>query len=292
MQYAIHMIEILAHKDRTQSEPQPDLKPSPGAAVPWIPIPPLDLDHTTIFFDIDGTLLDLAPTPLEVNVSMRLQNSLVALKSRLGGAIAFVSGRPIAEIDRLFAPLKVAAVGGHGAEIRFTPDGEIKRSKLATIDDVLRAEFASIIELAPGIIIEDKGYSVAIHYRLSPDLGGEVMEHIVAICRSETCDALEILPGKFVIEVKPRGYNKGTGIVEMMTVPPFLGRKPIFIGDDVTDQAAFAALPDFGGTGISVGGMQPGASFNFGGPHDVRLWIEHLATERAGHGRVVGTERA
>jgi trehalose 6-phosphate phosphatase len=286
------MIEILAHQDQAHTETRPDPKPNLGAAASRPLASPLDLNRTAIFFDIDGTLLDLAPTPLEVNVSTRLQNSLGALKSRLGGAIAFVSGRPIGEIDRLFTPLKVAAVGGHGAEIRFTPDGEIKRSKLATIDDELRAEFASIMELDPGIIIEDKGYSVAIHYRLSPDLGGEVMEHIVAICRSESCDALEILPGKFVIEVKPRGYNKGTGLIEMMTVPPFQGRKPIFIGDDVTDHAAFAALPEFGGTGISVGGMQPGASFNFDGPQDVRLWIERLASERAGNGRIDSMEKA
>ena len=110
-----------------------------------------------------------------------------------------------------------------------------------------------------------------------PDAGGEVMKHIVAICRSERCAALEILPGKFVVEVKPSGYDKGSGLVEMMTVPPFKGRKPIFIGDDITDHAAFAALPEFGGTGMSVGGMQPGAQFNFDGPQDVRLWIERLA---------------
>ena len=279
------MIEILAHTKDDISKTKPVLKPVSGATAGRCDA--LDLDRTAIFFDIDGTLLDLAPTPLEVNVSARLQNSLAALKQRLGGAMAFVSGRPIAEIDRLFAPLKVAAVGGHGAEIRIAPGAGVTRSKLARIDDELRAEFATIVELDSGIIIEDKGYSVAIHYRLAPDAGGEVMKHIVAICRSERCAALEILPGKFVIEVKPSGYSKGSGLVEMMTVPPFTGRKPIFIGDDITDHAAFAALPEFGGTGISVGGMQPGASFNFDGPQDVRLWIERLASEHLG-----GTETA
>lgn len=269
------MTEILVHPPAAEAEAKPVPKPNSvfRAANPEA----IDLHRTAIFFDIDGTLLDLAPTPLEVRVSDRLQQSLTALKAKLGDAVAFVSGRPIAEIDRLFAPFKASAVGGHGAEIRFTPQGEIKRSKLATIDDTLRSEFASIVQLDPGILIEDKGFSVAIHYRLSPDLGDEVMQHIVAICRSERCAALEILPGKFVVEVKPSGYDKGSGLTEMMTVPPFKGRKPIFIGDDVTDQAAFAALPEFGGMGMSVGGMQPGASFNFDRPQDVRLWIEGIA---------------
>lgn len=276
------MIEILAHTDDDPTEARPLLKPACGTAPAPPFLPPFNLARTALFFDIDGTLLDLAATPLEVHVSAHLQNSLARLKLRLGGALAFVSGRPIAEIDRLFAPLKVAAVGGHGAEIRMAPDGEIKRSRLASIDDELRAEFAAIVQLDPGLLIEDKGYSVAIHYRLSPELGGEVMQHIVAICRSERCASLEILPGKFVIEVKPTGYSKGSGLAEMMTVPPFRGRKPIFIGDDITDHAAFAALPEFGGTGISVGGIQPGAQFNFDGPQDVRHWIEHLAsTEKA-----------
>jgi trehalose 6-phosphate phosphatase len=281
------MHENLATTRQNSSDTQPGLKPDQGDTPARPDFPALDFERTAIFFDIDGTLLDLAPTPLEVQVSDRLQHSLASLKARLGGAIAFVSGRPIAEIDRLFAPLKVSAVGGHGAEIRFEPEGGTRRSKLATIDDALRAEFTSIVQLAPGILIEDKGYSVAIHYRLSPDVGGEVMKHIVAICRSERCDALEILPGKFVIEVKPSGYNKGTGLVEMMSVAPFHSRKPIFIGDDVTDHAAFAVLPGFGGTGISVGGMQPGASFNFDGPQDVRQWIEALGQTPLG-----GAERS
>lgn len=266
------MIEILEPSSDTHLEIEADAR----SGAPILPPTRLNLARTAIFLDIDGTLLDLAPTPLEVRVPTRLQQALAALKARAGGAIAFVSGRPVAEIDRLFTPLKLAAVGGHGAEIRITPEGEITRSKLARIDDELRSEFASIVELDKGIIVEDKGYSVAIHYRLAPDAGGEVMKHIVAICRSERCEALEILPGKFVVEVKPTGYDKGSGLAEMMTVPPFLGRKPIFIGDDVTDHAAFAALPAFGGTGLSVGGMQPGASFNFDGPQDVRLFLEQL----------------
>lgn len=236
-----------------------------------------DLNRIAIFLDIDGTLLDLAPTPLDVRVPTRLQNALAALKVNVNDAIAFVSGRPIGEIDRIFAPLKMPAVGGHGAEIRYEPELPITRSRSASLSDDLRAEFASIVRLDPGILVEDKGYSVAIHYRQAPQIGGEVMERIVAICRNEQCDSLEILPGKLVVEIKPAGYSKGTGLRELMAVSPFRGRKPIFIGDDVTDDAAFAELPNYGGIGFSVGGTMPGAAFNFDGPQDVRLWLEHLA---------------
>jgi trehalose 6-phosphate phosphatase len=244
--------------------------------------PPISIDPrgTAILLDIDGTLLDIAPTPLDVRVSDALRETLASLFARFGGAIAFVSGRPVAEMDRIFHPLRLPAVGGHGAEIRFAPGSGIRRSKIASLDDGLRAAFARIGRIGEGIIVEDKGYSLAIHYRLAPDLGGEIMKAVTAVCENERCNSLEILPGKLVIEIKPGGYDKGTGLREMMSVPPFTGRTPIFVGDDITDSAAFAALPDFGGTGFSVGGTVPGTSFNFDGPQDVRRWLRHLIEER------------
>ncbi len=253
------------------SQPRPD----------QLPPNPIDPHTTAIFLDIDGTLLDIAPTPLEVKVSDALRDTLAALSRTFNGAIAFVSGRPIAEMDRLFDPLRLAAVGGHGAEIRFAPDGKIRRSEIATLDDDLRAEFARIGRIGDGVIVEDKGYSLAIHYRLAPHLGGEIMKGVTAVCKSDRCEQLEILPGKAVIEIKPGGYDKGTGLREMMSVPPFTGRKPIFVGDDVTDNAAFAVLEDFAGTGFSVGGVVPRTSFNFDGPQDVRGWLRHLSERRA-----------
>lgn len=254
----------------------PPAKPRPDQ----LPPNPIDPRTNAIFLDIDGTLLDIAPTPLEVKVSDALRATLASLSRIFDGAIAFVSGRPIAEMDRLFDPLRLAAVGGHGAEIRFAPDSEIRRSEIATLDEDLRAEFSRIGRIGDGVIVEDKGYSLAIHYRLAPHLGGEIMKGVTAVCKSDRCDSLEILPGKAVVEIKPGGYDKGTGLREMMSVPPFTGRKPIFIGDDVTDNAAFAALQDFGGTGFSVGGVVPGTSFNFDGPQDVRGWLRHLSEER------------
>ncbi|MFZ5693663.1 MAG: trehalose-phosphatase [Pseudomonadota bacterium] len=237
-------------------------------------------DTTAIFLDIDGTLLDIAPTPLDVKVSDDLRATLASLFVTFGGAAAFISGRPIAEMDRLFHPLRLPAVGGHGAEIRFAPNSEIRRSKIATLDDELRAAFARIGRIGEGIIVEDKGYSLAIHYRLAPQLGGEIMKAVTAVCKNERCESLEVLPGKLVVEIKPGGYDKGTGLRELMSVRPFSGRTPIFIGDDITDHAAFAALPDFGGFGFSVGGMVPGTIFNFDGPQDVRRWLRYLTEER------------
>ena len=269
------MPDILTKIRTDDSDPGPPQDPT------WPPHtgPRVDQRTTAIFLDIDGTLLDIAPTPLDVKVSDELRAVLASLRQAFGGAVAFVSGRPVAEMDRLFHPLQLAAVGGHGAEIRFAPDSEIKRSRIATLDDELRAAFARIGRIGEGVIIEDKGYSLAIHYRLAPDLGGEIMKGVTSICRNDRCDSLEILPGKLVVEIKPGGYDKGTGLREMMSVPPFTGRKPIFVGDDVTDNAAFAVLPDFGGAGFSVGGAVPGTSFNFDGPQDVRRWLRDLTQE-------------
>ncbi len=260
----------LAKDAAPPAQPRPD----------QLPQTPVDPRTTAIFLDIDGTLLDIAPTPLEVKVSDALRATLASLSRIFDGAIAFVSGRPIAEMDRLFDPLRIAAVGGHGAEIRFAPDGKIRRSEIATLDEDLRAEFSRIGRIGDGVIVEDKGYSLAIHFRLAPHLGGEIMKSVTAVCKDDRCSTLEILPGKAVVEIKPGGYDKGTGLREMMSVPPFTGRRPIFVGDDVTDSAAFAVLQDFAGTGFSVGGVVPGTSFNFDGPQDVRGWLRHLSEER------------
>ncbi len=275
------MPDILAKAKKTDNDQGPDAHDAWGPPRSAPPAGSADPNTNAIFLDIDGTLLDIAPTPLEVRVSDALRETLAALRTRFGGAVAFVSGRPVAEMDRLFRPLRLAAVGGHGAEIRFAPDSDITRSKIARLDDALRAEFARIGRIGEGVIVEDKGFSLAIHYRLAPELGGEIMKGVTAICKNERCDSLEILPGKLVIEIKPGGYDKGTGLREMMSVPPFTGRKPIFVGDDITDNAAFAVLPDFGGTGFSVSGIVPGASFNFDGPQDVRRWLRELSEVEA-----------
>jgi len=235
------------------------------------------LHNIAIMLDVDGTLLDIAPRPQEVFVPKNLRETLQRLRRQLDGAVAFVSGRPLHDIDRIFAPLKLPAVGGHGAEIRMGETSEVKRHTRVSFDPILKAQFYEIAKIGPGIIVEDKDYSIALHYRLAPQLGGKVMDAVAAIYDHAAPNTFEILPGKSVVEIKPRGFNKGVGLKYLMRHAPFAGRRPVFIGDDTTDHAAFAVLPDFKGIGYSVGGIVPGASFNFDGPKDVRLWLEQLS---------------
>ena len=236
----------------------------------------IDIRTSAVLLDVDGTLLDIAVTPPEVKVPARLRDALRAVRTQTNGATAFVSGRPLAELDRLFAPLKLAAVAGHGAELRVTANGETQRYDTRIGSD-LRKQFATFAKAHDGIILEDKGYSLALHYRLAPQLAATVHDAVAAACAQYPASALEVLMGKAVVEVKSTAFNKGTGVRELMTFPPFRGRRPIFIGDDVTDEAAFAVLPEFNGFGFSVGRELPELAGCFHRPSDVRDWLYRVA---------------
>ncbi len=236
------------------------------------------LPSTAVLLDVDGTILDLAPTPLEVVVPPDLTVALERLSKRVGGALAFVSGRPLAELDLFFQPLRLPSIAGHGAELRLA-DGSVTRAK-TFLDPQLKADIASIGDDKPGVVIEDKGYSIAVHYRLVPHVGHEVRDEVAAICARYPSTRLEILPGKSVVEIKQPSFNKGTAVRELMQHAPFQGRRPIFIGDDVTDEAAFEVLPEFNGVGFSVGREVQGIAGMFETPSDVRRWIAEMV--RAG----------
>lgn len=235
-----------------------------------------DFDAFAILLDIDGTILDLAPTPAGVLVPSRLQSTLTTLWKWTGGALALISGRPLDDIDSIFAPLELPAVGGHGAEIRTAsaPD-KIIRPKVPLLDERIRRELLKLAD--HGVYIEDKGYSIALHYRRAPQKKDKLRKAVSAIVGDISGGKLEVLPGKAVIEVKPTGFNKGSAVLELMEIPPFKGRKPIFIGDDVTDEAVFAILPDVRGTGLSVGRIIAGAVGVFAGPAEVRDWLGRIA---------------
>ena len=128
----------------------------------------------------------------------------------------------------------------------------------------------------PGILVEDKGYSIALHYRLAPEKEQFVRDAVLALSE-ELPDSFEVLPGKAVVEIKSAGFDKGTAVRRLMARPPFAGRRPLFIGDDATDEAAFAVLPEFDGVGISVGRRVPGVATCFDSPHDVRMWLEQIS---------------
>lgn len=238
----------------------------------------LDLRATAILLDIDGTLLDLAATPAGVLVPSDLQATLTTLWKWTGGALALISGRPLKDIDRIFAPLELPAVGGHGAEIRATVKTPRKgKTQPLLLDERVRRPLLGLAR--KGVIIEDKGYSMALHYRLAPELGPELRRQVALIASSFSDANYEVLPGKFVIEVKPTAFNKGTAVLQLMELPPFAGRRPLFIGDDVTDEAVFAILPDVNGTGFSVGRLIAGATGVFAKPADVRDWLGRMAAK-------------
>lgn len=237
---------------------------------------PLAPDSTALLLDIDGTLLDFAPTPREVWVSPELVHTLRNLHLALGGAVAFVSGRVVSDIDLVFSPLLLPAVGGHGAELRadISTDRGVAPPPLP---GPIKRDFAIIGKLGKGILVEDKGYALALHYRLAPELGPKVIATAQAIQQRLPGGAVELILGKFVVEVKPAGLTKATGVEYLMSQKPFQGRRPIFIGDDVTDETVFPIIPRYRGFGYSVGRRIPGTDGCFDGPHAVRNWLARAA---------------
>lgn len=236
----------------------------------------LDLDAFAILLDVDGTLIELAATPQEVHVPPSLKHTLARLRDGLSGALCLVSGRPLRDLDVMFAPLRVPCVGGHGAENRLTPDGLIARAKASPLDAELKRQLLAIATETPGILAENKEYSIALHYRLVPELERTVFNEITRICSAWPVETVEILPGKSVFEVKPRAFNKGIAVLALMQHPPFIGRRPIFIGDDVTDESVFAVMPKFDGLGFSVGRELRGTHGYFATPREVRHWLYAL----------------
>jgi trehalose 6-phosphate phosphatase len=242
-----------------------------------IPLPAPNLRDIAVLLDIDGTILDIAPTPDAVIVPASLRETLARLSRETGGALALVSGRPIADIDLLFAPLRLPAIGGHGAEFRPSPDDERETEHAHPLDGNLRNRLAELAVGAPGILVEDKGHSLAVHYRLAPEQEGRVKRAVAAIKADWPEEPIEVLPGKSVVEIKTAGFHKGAAIRELMRHEPFAGRRPVFVGDDTTDESAFAVMPEFDGMGYSVGRCVPGTAHCFAAPSDVRRWLKRLS---------------
>jgi trehalose 6-phosphate phosphatase len=249
-----------------------------------VPVPHLLAPHlaqTAILLDIDGTLLELMPTPREVWVPPGLCKTLNGLLERTSGALALVSGRSLNDIDLIFAPEQFPAVGGHGAEMRLNGESDIVGIHAPPLEKELKRRLATIAKLSPGILLEDKGYSLALHYRLAPHAERAIYE-AVSLIRADLPNApIEVLPGKCVCEIKHSGFTKASGVRELMTHEPFRGRKPLFIGDDVTDQSVFAIMPDFEGVAFSVGRRVPGVAGHFDAPSDVREFLARLLDDQS-----------
>jgi len=234
----------------------------------------LDPATTAFLFDVDGTLIDIGPSPFEVDVPADLRTSLERLLALAGGAVALVSGRPIRDLDTLFEPLRLPAVGGHGAETRLHA-GETP-GRIADLPRSLRDYLISAIGPDPRLAYEDKGYSVALHFRRAPEHEAHLRSHVEKGLAIYPKEKLEMLPGKAMIEVKRPGISKGEAVRALMTQAPFAGRRSVFIGDDVTDESVFAVLPALGGESFSVGRRFAGVPQVFAAPAAVRRALARL----------------
>jgi len=234
----------------------------------------LDPAETAFLFDVDGTLIDLGPSPFEVDVPHSLRRALSRLLELADGALALVSGRPIRDLDTLFEPLKLPAVGGHGAETRLHV-GEAAR-RIADLPQSLRDYLIAAVGPDPRLSYEDKGYSVALHFRKAPEHERHLVSHVEKGLAIYPDEALEMLPGKAMIEVKRPGISKGEAVRALMTKAPFAGRRPVFIGDDVTDESVFAVMPALGGASYSVSRSFDGVPLVFDAPADVRRALAEL----------------
>ena len=214
--------------------------------------PPPRLSSVALFVDVDGTLLEIAATPLSVRVDAGLTDLLRALLLGTGGALALVSGRSIVEMDALFLPLTLSAAGLHGFERRGA-SGSYDCRRLPAAPALERAR-RTMLELAsqhPGLLVEDKRFALALHYRRAPQLENVVaraMTEIAASVRPE----FELQMGKMVAELRPAGSTKGAAVSEFMSEHPFQGRVPVYIGDDLTDESAFEWVNGAGGLSIAV----------------------------------------
>lgn len=235
---------------------------------------------SALFFDVDGTLIDIASHPDGVDVPSHLIEDLSILHDASGGAVALVSGREAQVLDRLFAPLRLPLSGIHGAEVRTTASGDLTATAEPLPDDV-RAALAALTRRFEGLLVEDKGASLALHYRAIPAAAPELEEAIGAIVapRSRT---LTVLPGRMVFEVKARGHDKGAAVRAFMAQAPFAGRVPIFFGDDVTDEAGFAAVRELGGIAVSIGRRLAGADVTLEDAQAVRALVGRLAATAQG----------
>ncbi len=268
-----------------------------------------------LFLDLDGTLLELAEEPGGVELSERLRKLLPRLPEATGGAVAFVSGRPIREIDRLLAPHRFALAGVHGNERRSNGMADTLPTDSAAADspatdspakdvlpkdapppeppptidpgalDGVRRAMDAFQRANPGVIVEDKQIGVALHYRKRGDLEGAILE-LAARLEASLPPGYELLRGTMVVEIKPAAMNKGAAVRAFMREPPFVERTPVFVGDDITDEAAFEAVNSLGGVAVKVRSGASAAPWRLPNVDAVLGWLEALVDReaRGGHG--------
>ncbi|MDE2305531.1 MAG: trehalose-phosphatase [Gammaproteobacteria bacterium] len=225
----------------------------------------------SLFLDVDGTLLEFTDSPEETRTDEALRRLLAEVRDALDGRLALISGRSISRLDELFAPLRLAAAGLHGAERRHA-DGRIE---LAPIDraalDPARRSLASLVSTRPGLRFEDKGLGLALHFRDRPELATGARESIEEACARLSGD-FAVQPGDWVFEIKPRACTKGTAVAAFLAEPPFSRGTPVFVGDDLTDLDGFRCVERHGGHSVAVG-TRVRAQWWLEGPAAVRAWL-------------------
>lgn len=242
--------------------------------------PPSPSHDWALFLDVDGCLLDFASTPCGVRVPDRLLPTLGALQTALDGAVALVSGRPLHQLDALFAPLRLPAAGLHGLQVRTHDDlvdiaGDVPAALLE-----LRVAAQGLAAKFPGVVVEDKGSTLALHWRGAPAAGEPL--HEMATSALTSLPGYRLQPGNHVIEVRPDGADKGAAIVHLLASPAFAGRTPVFLGDDLTDEHGFAAVNALDGVSILVGSRSSSAArYHLHDPAALREWLQHVAVALA-----------
>ncbi len=229
-----------------------------------------------LFLDVDGTLLDFAERPEAVVVPARLSEILQRILRFNGGALALVSGRQLADIDKLFGPVRYPAAGQHGVERRnalgktITVEGVAHRIHAAASE--LRAQAGQL----QGVCVEHKGLTLAVHYRLAPELRDGLAEAMRSLL-DRLGDEFTLIEGKMVLEIKPSGKDKGVAIAEFMREPPFAGRLPVFVGDDATDEDGFTVVNALSGVSVKVGAGKSVARWRITDAESVRTWLANYA---------------
>ena len=232
-------------------------------------------DRAAFLLDLDGTLLDIAPTPDAVVVAPGLLDQLRALRVLCGGALAVVTGRPLRDVDALMDDAPFAVAAEHGTAVRHGP-GEpaaivhLRHPPSDWLERARRLEHDS-----PGVVLEHKRHGFVLHYRGAPAARATLKTALLDMLASEA-QTYVLLAAKMAWEVRPAGVDKGSAVRAIMSQPPFAGRQPVFVGDDVTDEDGIAAAEALGGVGLRV-------ADTFGEPADVRAWIAKLASARGGN---------
>lgn len=235
--------------------------------------------HWAFFFDVDGTVVDLAPSPSLVRLDEELHALLRRLHQAAGGALALVSGRTIEGVDAIFTDSPLPVAGQHGLERRDARGTVTRFAADASELCAVKSSLAQDVARHPGLLMEDKGMSLALHYREAPRLGSYV-SRAMRLARERMGTGYELQRGKFVVELKPSVMNKGRAVRAYMAEAPFQDRLPVFIGDDATDEHGFEAVNALGGLSIKVGAGASRACFRLADVVAVKSWLARGERER------------